>query len=135
MVPLAQALVSAGHEVRWACSPDLCPLIEQAGIATVPAGLPAVARKAARDRRFAELTELTPDQRTDVLAPWTFGELLPAAMLGDLLPVVREWRPALMINEPGERAGPIAATAVGAVHVTHSYGPQSLEHRTRAVSE
>ena len=135
MVPLAQALASAGHEVRWACSPEVCPMIDQAGIQTVPAGMTMVSRQGHRDDLRAEFATLTPDEQTDRMVGWMFGELLAPAMLDDLLPVVRAWRPALLVHDSMDFAGPIAATAVDAVHVTHSYGPLSPEHRIAAISD
>lgn len=43
-------------------------------------------------------------------------------MVDDLLPVARAWKPALMIHEQAEFAGPVVATLAGVPHVTHSYG-------------
>ena len=40
MVPLARALLAAGHEVLWATSADACPRVAAAGIETAPAGSP-----------------------------------------------------------------------------------------------
>ena len=39
MVPLARALVAAGHTVRWAASGDAGQVVTAAGIDAVPAGL------------------------------------------------------------------------------------------------
>jgi UDP:flavonoid glycosyltransferase YjiC (YdhE family) len=135
MVPLAQALARHGHEVRWASSPDLCPTIEQTGISAFPAGMTAATRKARRDERIKELAKLSPDQLTDELAPWAFGELMAPAMLQDLLPVVREWQPALIVHDSMEFAAPVAAAHVRAIHVAHSFGPLSPEHRIAAIAE
>jgi len=60
MVPLAQAVASAGNEVRWACAADVCPMIEKAGLSTVPAGMTMSARQARRDQRIAEFATLAP---------------------------------------------------------------------------
>jgi UDP:flavonoid glycosyltransferase YjiC (YdhE family) len=38
MVPLAQALTAAGHEVRWVTGPDASPRVESAGLEAVAAG-------------------------------------------------------------------------------------------------
>ncbi len=39
LVPLAQALVAAGHEVRFASSRSFCPDIAASGFTAIPAGL------------------------------------------------------------------------------------------------
>jgi UDP:flavonoid glycosyltransferase YjiC (YdhE family) len=138
MLPLARALRADGHEVRWACWADVCPVINQAGIPTVPTantdrtieeGRPRVRR---RQRRLATLSR---EERTDYLFSWMFCELLAPPMLRDLLPVVRGWRPHLVVHDQYEFAGPIAAAAIGAAHVTHSLGPLTPEHRVAAASD
>ena len=39
LVPLAQALATAGHEVAVACAPSFRPTVESAGVRAVPAGI------------------------------------------------------------------------------------------------
>jgi hypothetical protein len=92
-------------------------------------------RQARRDQRMAEFATLNPDERTDRLVAWIFGELLPPVMLDDLLPVVRSWRPALVVHDSMDFAGPMAAAAVDAVHVAHSFGPLSPQHRIVSISD
>lgn len=48
MVPLARALLAAGHEVRWATSAEMTPTIVQAGIPAVAAGLSSAEWREAR---------------------------------------------------------------------------------------
>jgi UDP:flavonoid glycosyltransferase YjiC (YdhE family) len=131
MVPLARALLANGHEIRWACTAELCPVIDRAGIPTVTTvhvDLALAEGREGRAQRMAEIAQLPPERRDDYLFPWVFGEVLAPAMLRDLLLVVKEWRPHLVVHDHYEFAGPIAATAVGAAHVTHSLGPLTPEH-------
>lgn len=134
MVPLARALLDAGHEVRWATSAEMTPTIAQAAIPAVAAGMSSAEWREPRNRRMRDLAHLPPDERTDQLVAWMFGETLAPVMLRDLLPVVGSWRPAVVIHDPMEFAAPIAARAAGAVNVAHAYGPLTLEHRMRAIA-
>jgi UDP:flavonoid glycosyltransferase YjiC (YdhE family) len=134
MVPLARALVAAGHEVRWATSAEMAPTIAQAGIPAVAAGLSSADWREPRNRRMTDLAHLSPAERTDRLVAWMFGETLAPAMLRDLLPVVRSWSTVVVIHDPMEFAAPVAAGAVGAVNVAHAYGPLTLEHRMLSIA-
>ena len=81
-----------------------------------------------------DLAHLPPTERTDQLVGWMFGETLAPVMLRDLLAFVRSWPPAVMIHDTMEFAAPIAAEAIGAVRVAHSYGPLTFEHRMLAIA-
>jgi hypothetical protein len=129
MVPLARALLAAGHEVLWAISAEMCPTIIQAGVPAVSAGLSSGDWRDQRDRRIRDLATLSPQERTDRLAAWMFGEMLAPAMLHDLMGIVRSWRPTLFIHDSMEFAAPVAADTAGAVHIAHSFGPLTPEHR------
>ena len=67
--------------------------------------------------------------------PKMFGEISAPAALAGLLPLVREWRPALVVHDAAELAAPIAAAAVGVPHVTHAFGALIPKARVRAASE
>ncbi|WFE36476.1 activator-dependent family glycosyltransferase [Micromonospora sp. WMMD975] len=135
MAPLAWALRTAGHEVRFASQPAFVDEITQAGLTAVPVG---------RYRDPARALELTPGWQTagraglprpydvaqrhpdDVSWPylrdefarqvkdWHKYENVP--MIPDLVAFARAWRPDLVIWEPTTYAGPIAAKACGARH-------------------
>jgi hypothetical protein len=47
-----------------------------------------------------------------------FGEISAPATLADVMPVVKSWRPDLIINDAAELAAPIAARLIGVRHVT-----------------
>ena len=53
MVPLAWALRTAGHEVRFACQPAFADTITRAGLTAVPVG---------RDGNTVRMAELDPEQ-------------------------------------------------------------------------
>jgi UDP:flavonoid glycosyltransferase YjiC (YdhE family) len=136
MVPLADAVRSRGHELRWAVGPESCERVEQAGLAAVPAGLTQAERLAEFWRRHAGVRELPPEQRPDVMFSKLFGEVSVPAALPALLELAKSWRPELVVHDTAELAAPIAAAAIGVPHVAHSFGALLPEIRLcRAADE
>ncbi|TKK79072.1 DUF1205 domain-containing protein, partial [Herbidospora galbida] len=134
MVPLAWALRTAGHEVRFAVQPKFVPVVTQAGLTAVPVG---------SDRDLFQLLEADPDAldegRSGVPEPYdaaveperaTYEGLLAGyatavtwwhklenlPLIADLVSFAKAWRPDLVIWEPMTYAGAIAARACGAAH-------------------
>ncbi|MFE1878083.1 activator-dependent family glycosyltransferase [Streptomyces sp. NPDC059496] len=158
MVPLAWALRTAGHEVRFASRPAFAEEITRAGLTAVPAG---------RDfdlGRILDWTGTNPfeDVRPGLPAPWdiidTPGEVpwdvavekyeryveevekpenFP--LIGGLVEFARSWRPDLVIWEPLSCAGAIAAKACGAAHARILWGLDvfgvAREHFLRLMAE
>jgi hypothetical protein len=148
VAPLAIELRRQGHEVRWATGPDGCERVKGAGFDAVRAGLSQAERWARFGQRHLEINELPPQERPDFMFGKLFGDIsevsgvihgpyrttnnptAPAA-LADLFPLVRSWRPDLVVNDAAEFAAPIAATAIGVPHVTHAFGALVPEVRVR----
>jgi UDP:flavonoid glycosyltransferase YjiC (YdhE family) len=122
LVPLATALRSRGHDVRWATGPDGCTGVEHAGFEAVAAGLSRPERVAEFVRRHPEIEESPADEQPDLMFVKVFGEIGAPAMLADLLPLVESWRPELVVNDAAEFAAPIAASMLAVPHVTHAFG-------------
>ncbi|MGH2839668.1 MAG: glycosyltransferase [Solirubrobacteraceae bacterium] len=135
LVPLATALRTRGHEVCWATGPDGRERVQRAGFDAVSVGLSQAERWAQFVRRHGEINELPPQERPDLAFGKLFGEVSTPAALADLLAVVRSWRPALVVNDAAEFAGPIAAAAIGVPHVTHAFGALLPEVRVRRAGE
>jgi glycosyltransferase (activator-dependent family) len=145
MVPLAWALRTAGHEVRFASQPRFADVITKSGQTAVPVG------------RDTNLWELIP--RHDEYRDWswepTYGlnDHVPYdvveyperatwermaegylhaqyvwhkpgcfSMIGGLVEFARQWQPDLVLWEPLAFAGPIAAMACGAAHARLLWG-------------
>lgn len=149
MVPLAWALRAAGHDVRVASQPELAEVITGAGLTAVPVGrdhqlwrvvgrilTPRVAAASPELYRRTRAGQSPPfDLPTDpagVTADYlrqadaeTAGvaRMVNGTMIDDLVAYAREWRPDLVVWEPGTYAGAIAAEAVGATHVRFLWGP------------
>ena len=135
MVPLAHALQERGHDVRWATGPDACGRVDQAGITAVPVGLSAREQRAEYWRRYPEAKDLPGEELPDHMFPKMFGAVSTPARLADLLPLTKQWRPALVIHDAAELAGPIAAAAIGVPHITHAYGALIPESRVAAAAD
>ena len=125
LLPVAQALLRAGHNVRLATGPELHDLVRAAGIHPVAAGpsCELAFGTVERDPRFAELSFI---QR----APVAFSQVIAPAKLPDLEQIVAEWRPDLIVHECTDLAGPIAAAVAGLPAVTQGWGLVPLPGRT-----
>ena len=121
MLPLARALARAGHEVRWAGAEQVCTELRDKGFDAVPAGIFEVVPSPLRNPP-PEIAALPPAERPDQLFALVFGPLRARPMLADLMPIVEDWRPHLLVCEQGELAGPIAAARHDVPNVTHAFG-------------
>jgi UDP:flavonoid glycosyltransferase YjiC (YdhE family) len=122
VVPLARALLDAGHQVVWATGDEACGLLVAAGIDAEPAGMPAAELGPRRAALFASFADVPPAERAGHVYPAMFGELLAPRMLEDLLPLARDWRPDLLVHEQGELAAPLVAALLGVPSVAHGFG-------------
>ncbi len=121
MVPLARALQDAGHEVAFATEARFCRRAAQAGFPVFPAGI--------GPGKAFERTLLRPD--AGGLGPddaWRFGAQMFAAVAApakvpDLVAVLDDWRPDVVIHDVTDFAGPVAAAAAGIPWAAHSLGP------------
>lgn len=118
MVPVARALAAAGHGVAVATSADFHPVVAGAGLQAMAAGLSEEAVVARRRELWPE-TEGRPPREWAVRM---FARIAAPAMLADLDAIVAGWRPALVVHDEGELAGPVAAAAAGVPWVTHGWG-------------
>ncbi len=121
MVPLAQAFQAAGHEVGFATEQRFCGRAEQAGFTAFPAGL-GPGRVAERTLALPGVGDLGPEDA------WRFGALMFAAVAApakvpDLVAVIDEWAPDLVVHDVTDFAGPVAAAHAGVPWAAHSLGP------------
>ncbi|MGI8807422.1 MAG: glycosyltransferase [Acidimicrobiales bacterium] len=121
MVPIARALKARGHEVAFATAERFCPRVAQAGFQAFPAGLapgPMVERTLALPGVAAPGPE----------DAGRFGAQMFAAVAGpakvpDLVAVVADWKPHLLVHDVTDFAGPVAAARAGIPCAAHSLGP------------
>ena len=118
LLDLAQVMQSAGHEIRFATGAESHHLVVAAGLAPLDAGMSSVEMREERRRRWPETdrqpaTEWATRMWTQIMAPST---------LEDLLPIVFEWQPHVLVHDEGDYAGPVAAAKSGITWVTHAWG-------------
>lgn len=119
LVPLAQALAGAGHEVGFVSGEPARPWVEQLGFLFFPGGLTV-------QEAVAEVTplwEAAPDRDRPL---WrereAFCRILPERMLPDLLAACREWPPDVIVREATEFGGALAAEFLGLPHASVEVG-------------
>src|SRR4051812_42429307 len=121
MIPLAEALAEAGHQVRWAGAEQACVALRGRGFDAVPAGIFEIVPSPLRNPP-PEIAALPPAERPEHLFAIVFGPLRAAPMLADLMPIVESWQPQLLVCEQAELAGPIVAARHDVPNVTHAFG-------------
>lgn len=114
LVPFAEALRTAGHEVAFASAPSACAAISALGFRSFLAGEDETAEEAqARQERATSLPGTEP-------AAWNWQHIFAGVWaerrLPDLLTVCREWEPAVLVREDMEFTGCIAAEQAGLPH-------------------
>ncbi len=110
LVPFAEALRAAGHEVAFATDPGGCTAITALGFSCFPAGADETV-EAARER-LDRLASLGTDGAAWMMSNYFAGRWA-AARLPDLLGICDTWAPAVLVREDTEFAGCIAAERAG----------------------
>src|SRR5688500_15849700 len=114
LVPLAQALESAGHEVGFAATARFCPTIEAKGFRSFL--VRAEESEDERQRRNEQMAGLNPQEETYFLLKHVFAGVTAERSLPDLLAIIRDWRPDVVVRENTEFAGCVAAERAGIPH-------------------
>ncbi|CAA9230251.1 MAG: hypothetical protein AVDCRST_MAG10-1130 [uncultured Acidimicrobiales bacterium] len=122
MLALAQGLTRAGHEVAFATAADFCPHIERTGFEAFPAGLALAHQMEEARRRYPEQDGLVAMERFEQFVPRMLGGVAAPARAADLVPLVRSWKPELLVHDETEFAGPIAAAVAGIPWADQSVG-------------
>lgn len=122
MLALAQGLARAGHEVAFATAADFCPHIEGTGFAAFPAGLSLARQMEAARRLYPEQDALVAMERFEQFVPRMLAGVAAPARAADLVPLVEEWKPDLLVHDETEFAGPVAAARAGIPWADQSVG-------------
>ena len=107
-----------GHEVRFATNLEGHRLVAAAGLHPLKAGMSAVEMRDERHRRWPE----TDRQPASVWATRMWAQIMAPSSLQDLLAIMADWRPHVVVHDEGEYAGPVAAAKAGIPWVTHAWG-------------
>ena len=128
LVPLAQALEMAGHEVAFVSTPGFCPRIVAKGFLCFSAGA---------DDNEQEIRQLQVQMAGPTGKPppftylkYVFAGLRAERSLPDMFGIIREWRPDVVVRDNLEFAGSVAAERAAIPHATFQVmaaWPQWLE--------
>lgn len=124
VLPIALAAVRGGHDVRVATGADRMEWVRRCGLAAHRAGLslPELRERAAA--RGLAGPELPRQMFTSIAVP---------PLVDDLLPLIDEWRPDLLLHEEGEYAAPLVAALRDLPCVTHSWSAPARTAEGRAL--
>src|SRR6476659_6439365 len=122
LVPAARALEAAGHDVCFATAPSFHPVVAASGFSSFSAGFDRE-RDGPADgyaRLQAELEALPPEgpARTLFRIHRLFAGLYAERMIPDLLKIVAEWKPDVLVREVAEFGACIAAEVLGIPHAS-----------------
>lgn len=124
MVPVARALLHAGHEVRVAAPASFAPVIRRAGLAHVPfTDAPPEELGAV----FAQLPLLPRIQANTLAIREVFGRINTRAALPGVRAIVKEWRPDVILREPAELASYVVGVETGTRHLQVAIGLGAFE--------
>jgi UDP:flavonoid glycosyltransferase YjiC (YdhE family) len=125
MAPLAAELQAQQHEVRFATGPDFVGRVVESGFDVTSVGLTGAESLRAAHRGESVLRRDGTVRR--LWGPYTFTHLMPGplaeARARELVPLVRDWTPDLVIHDPTDFAAPLAAELANVPHALHSWGP------------
>ena len=146
LVPLASALLTAGHEVRVVSQPSLMPHVTGAGLPGVPVGaetgfLPLMAEIAADMQVWASGIDLDDPAKGKnweyllaqqaVFVPTFYAMVNDDPFIDGLIDFARRWQPDLLIWEQFTFGGALAAAAIGIPHARVVWGPDVLTRMRR----
>jgi UDP:flavonoid glycosyltransferase YjiC (YdhE family) len=114
MLPFAHALERAGHDVLVAGSGSAGDLARREGLAYRPLGEPPASDLDAVHER---LRSLSTDESAEPAIQDMFVRTYAAAALRDMLPLVKSWRPDVVLRESTEFASCLAAERCGVPQV------------------
>jgi hypothetical protein len=130
MVPLAWAFLAAGHDVRVVGQPALTDVMVRSGLAVMPVGgsYDFATHLMEFHRQFPvhtpkDFLKFEAEERVRVAELKTVPILKSTeAMIEDLLPLLDQWRPDLIVSEPAVLVGPLVSQIIGVPLVRHLWG-------------
>lgn len=140
LVPMISELQLAGHDVVWATGPEACPMVERYGFRALPAGWNAGDRHSVLLKEVsAHAARLPARERRLALMPTMFGEIAAPRMCEDLVGIIEDYQPDVVIHDVVEFAAAPVAAARGIPHVTLAFGaalpPPLLQAVTAKVAD
>jgi UDP:flavonoid glycosyltransferase YjiC (YdhE family) len=128
MMPLANEMKRAGHEVLWATAQDGVELVSRHGFEVAVAGMNLAERRAFLEPRFPEIFQLPPRLRRGLLFSGMFARAAAPKMVIELAPIVDRFRPDVMVHEWGEQAAAPLAVSRSIPHATIAFSGALPDH-------
>ncbi|GAB3137440.1 DUF1205 domain-containing protein [Micromonospora sonneratiae] len=137
LLPLARTAQALGHDVAVATAASMADELARAGVAHLP--LPHVPGQTElrTDPRLAERFGLpqrlmAPGRHTVEPTVWqqiarAYAGPIAGCFAADLLDAARDWRPDVIVREPAEYGGYLAAERLGVPHATLDIAPFAAE--------
>ena len=130
LLPIAEGLADAGHEVAICTTPAFAERVTDAGYEHLPGGADT----------FEELFSDSPPRSDPDRWRWAhrvvFAGRAVEAMLPDLESHIAAWQPDIIVRETGEFAGCLAAERMGLPHASIATGSwSSLDDRREVVAD
>jgi UDP:flavonoid glycosyltransferase YjiC (YdhE family) len=116
LVPVARALLDAGHEVAVCSAPMFRSEVEEFGLTHVPAGLDWLTGDHSTWTAFPPMPPPGPAFAGFVVT--VFADITTARMVPDLETIAREWKPDVIVREHMEFGGCLVAELLGIPHVS-----------------
>jgi UDP:flavonoid glycosyltransferase YjiC (YdhE family) len=117
LMPLANALKEAGHEVAFAVPTPLGSVIERAGFTFFPAGGDRE-KDAEFQQLMAQLRTMPPGPESErAIFDKVFTGVNPRLMVPDLVQIGRTWKPDMLVRESAECGAVIAAEVLGLPYI------------------
>jgi UDP:flavonoid glycosyltransferase YjiC (YdhE family) len=124
LVPFARAFERTGHDVLFAGPPDLAAPVDGAGFEFQQFDPPPEDELGAV---WGRVPELPPEEANEVVVGEIFGRLNTTAALPRLKALSEEWRPDVVLRDPNEYGGALAAELHGIPHARVAIGLASSE--------
>jgi UDP:flavonoid glycosyltransferase YjiC (YdhE family) len=122
MVPLARALTEAGHTVAFATAGEFGPSVQKAGFTAFPAGVSLPQQLEEAGRRYPEANMPPGKERFEAFVPRMLAGVAAPARAADLVAIIGDWHPDLIVHDETDFGGPIAATKFDIPYADQSVG-------------
>ena len=119
VAPLAHALKAAGHDVAIATAPAFGETVTRAGLEFIPAGLDWDERRLLET--VPELRSVMKIYRGEWMMKNIFLDRSPRRMIPDLLRIIPDWRPDMIVAGSFEYGGPLVAEKLGLPYANANY--------------
>lgn len=131
IMPYALALQQAGHQVAIATGSGLGPAVRAAGLVHFPCGIPdaSQAHHLTRLPEWPALCAQFAGAPPALLQVHAFIQVLAPRMASELQAAMAAWRPQVVLRDPLEFAGWLAAEQAGLPHATVDWGIHIPTHQ------